>query len=170
MRNRDQDKNALTPALRELEDALGDLQPARSSVQLADAMFEAGRLSAERTRLVWQIAAGAMAACLVLALVFRPAPRETVQVVENPTSPTVSGQSEPNSGRATVTRILGRTLPGTSTEYLDIRAAVLEKGPDALPANETMDAPEAQPTVAGLLGMPKEAPKPSLARRILAEY
>ncbi len=121
MRNEEE----LTPADRELEEALGSLRPQRPAIDRDALMFRAGRVSAGRRGIFWQAASVALAACLAVSLARGPEVREVERIVRVPvawvgTSSTTLAQ-----------------LPDAPADggYIRIRDIVLREGLDALPVS-----------------------------------
>ena len=132
------EEEALTPAERELETALKGLSPARPTIDRDRMIFLAGRASARRRGRIWQGAAGALAACLVLTIALRPGPREIV-----PIEPTVA---RPAGLVAAPDPAPGRSEPPPPTgQYITLRAEVLAGGLDVLA--ETEPSLPAEPAV-----------------------
>ena len=67
-----QNENGLTPAEKELEAALGGLQPTRAIVDRDHVMFMAGRGSIRRQRRVWQGVSTCLALMLAVSIFVRP--------------------------------------------------------------------------------------------------
>jgi hypothetical protein len=132
----------LTPSERELEAALGDLKPAGASLNRDQLMFQAGKASAKRQNHFWQAVSACLGVVLVGSLAYHVPPR-TVQT----SVVTVANQAQPApSAEVTSQRY---EMPGfryfeSSSEYTRMRAAVLSRGIDALPASNPAPATQKQ--------------------------
>ena len=82
-----QDENDLTPELtpaeRELENALASLAPFATGLRRDELMYAAGARSAHRPLRLWQASAALMAACLGVSLFLRVDPRPS-EIARNP--------------------------------------------------------------------------------------
>ena len=164
------DDAGLTPAQRELENALRDLRPARPNIDRDRMMFKAGAASARRSLNVWRAAAAVLvlgnAAAVTFAL--RSAqPDRANQVVDAQPPPLVTEQpaSQPVVVHASWDPPLpspGRPLmPSADAGYLAVRDAVLRWGVAALPAQASGPRASAQsPDVRQLLDLPREQEAP----------
>jgi hypothetical protein len=130
----------LTPSERELEAALGGLKPARAGTNRDRFMFQAGRASGRRQNRLWQAVSCCLGIVLAASLVYRQAP----PTVATPAPIVATHVQDPPP-----TEIAGRyyDLPATRysgpiSEYLRMRAAVLRRGIDALPASHPAPAAE----------------------------
>jgi len=145
-----QNGTELTPAERELEDALGRLHPARPGIDRDELMFRCGQASIRRGGRFWPGFAAVLALCFGLALAIRPAPREVeriVRVAAAPPAETVRRRVPP------VPVDLGHWTPPADDGYIRLREKVLARGLDALPT----------PVVASVV------PREDFAREILGE-
>ena len=75
-------RESLTPAERELEEALSALQAAPTSIDRDRLLFAAGRASVGRWRWAWPSVSAALLAALVVSLVARGEPQVVERVVE----------------------------------------------------------------------------------------
>jgi hypothetical protein len=173
---------ALTPAERELERALGALSPARPALNRERVLFEAGRAvgdAAGRRRLfAWRTAAAVLLVGLGLALAMEAEPRviESDRIVylpspEVPEAPAPSVAQETDDGQAEewaareehlLTSHRRPLVPASDADYLAIRDAVLRWGVRGMPSPPAGAgaSPAAEPTVDHLLGIPPRKPSP----------
>ena len=87
---------SLTPAERELEDALRGLSPAASKIDRDRVLFDAGAAAASERSWRLGFAAAALAIGLALSLLWRPQPQVVERVVYVP-APTTQSQPAPRS-------------------------------------------------------------------------
>jgi hypothetical protein len=118
----------MTGADRELESAMGLLKPASSGIDPAAMMFQAGRSAGRGRQRTWQALAGVLAACLVLSLAARPAPRQVERIVYVPAVQAAPVATTPDVSTTDASLALGMG------DYMKLRQQVLEHGMDALPA------------------------------------
>jgi hypothetical protein len=170
----------LTPAERELAEALGSLSPARPSLGRERILFESGRTAGEaaaRRRLfAWRAAAAVLLVGLGLSMVLRDQRRvvERERVVYLPAPPVAATlqtaavtegageppQEWPAAGDPRLLASHGRPLmPSSAADYVTVRDAVLRWGVRAMPAPKGGGGVAAafgrpEPTVNGLLDIP----------------
>jgi hypothetical protein len=122
-----QDGPHLTPQERELEAALGDLQPAEATMDRDRVFFLAGRASGRRRRNLWQAATASLAIALGISLGVRPEPREVERLV------VVTRQVPAHSDAALVSgldRSLRDSFQLAPMSYINLRREVLAHGLD----------------------------------------
>ncbi|MBN1846938.1 MAG: hypothetical protein JW810_14725 [Sedimentisphaerales bacterium] len=136
-------ENGLTPAQRELEAALGGLQPAAMQIERDRFLYQAGRASATRRNRAWPVLTAALSVMLGLSLLHRGEPE--IQTV--PVERIVYVQS-PGHAPAAVFPAAGWTpaadpdLLQAQAYYVQLRDRVLTEGLDALPLRpERLDRP-----------------------------
>jgi hypothetical protein len=149
-----QEKNPLTPPLRELEAALAALRPAASGIDRNRLMFRAGQASMRRRGRLWQGLSAGLAICLGLSLALRQVPPHAQEVAVSPplNAPMQVAMQLPTSPGDS-----DRATPPTG-EYLHLRDTVLAKGLDALPTATYAGPAEPALTVRSILD---EAARPS---------
>ncbi len=161
------DEERLTPAQRELADALGKLKPAPSALDRGAVMFAAGRASGRRRVRLWQAAAVMLAACTLASLTVRPGPATVVEVRTVTVSPDPPAEIPVVTPAEPVPAAVD--LPPTATglfrpiegSYLALRNDVLARGLDALPTSPALAGAEPL-TLRSLLGDPKPQRRPGL--------
>lgn len=119
----------LSPAERELADAMSRLSIARAGVDPLAVAYDAGRAAARGTALKWKAASAALLLGLVGAIVLQLRPAPPAAVVKLDPSPAVAHDTQLAS-------------------YLSIRNDVLARGISALPENPVRREP-ASPLRAG---------------------
>jgi hypothetical protein len=129
-----QEPNGLSPAQRELEEALRTLAPSPASMDAVAAAFTAGRHSARRQVRAWQTAAVLLVAIGTGAwlLPYRS-----------------TGESQPgnNAGSITVVHALpGTAPPAPAQSLLMLQRTMWQLGVDGLPATQLPPAEATQPT------------------------
>ena len=125
-----QNEGRLTPAERELEEALGMLSPA-AAIDRDRLMFRAGQASVRTHHRPWQGATAALAVALIASLGIRLTPQQPARSSIVQQAPTRSASSGEWVARATD---LGGGAVGEGAEYLSLRDKVLAGGADVLPA------------------------------------
>ena len=129
----------------ELENALAALRPAGPGISRDALMFAAGARSARRRSRLWQGAACALAVLLTAAILLPRPAREVERIVYRPAPPApISVPAK--AAVAAVSPFTNEAAASTAVPnmaYLRLRQAVLERGPDALPASphSTGEAP-----------------------------
>jgi hypothetical protein len=123
----------LTPSERELEAALGGLKPARAAMNRDRLMFQAGRAAARRQSRLWQAVSACLTIVLLASIAYRPAPTAVETGV-------VTVASRPQPAQAIEPAGERHDMPGlryfeSANDYVRMRAAVLRRGIDALPAS-----------------------------------
>ena len=127
----------LPPAEREVEAALARLRPASTSVDAAEALYQAGKLagkrSARRQTYAWRAAAALFLAGGLAAFAVRPASKvvrvERVVYVQVPADPDVDPPAAPLLNAS-------QSVPGIAPEpesMFSLRQVALEQGVDRLP-------------------------------------
>lgn len=119
----------LTPAERELEAALGRLQPAGHRIERDRLMFRAGQATMRNRLHLWRAASALLAVAFGVSL----AARQAAPPVQGPTY----AQSAPAQLDEAIPAVAfaGEASPGGG-HYLLLREAVIIRGVDALPATE----------------------------------
>jgi hypothetical protein len=132
----------LTPSERELEAALGGLKPTRATMNRDQVMFQAGRASAKRQNHFWQAVSAYLTVVLVASIAYHSGPT-TIQTGIVPVA------SRPQSAPAAGAVSQRHDVPGLRyfeqvNDYTRMRAAVLRRGIDALPASNPAPASDEQ--------------------------
>ena len=146
-------EETLTPAERELQEALGTLQPAAAGIDRDGLMFRAGRASVRRALRPWQAASVVLAACLAISLWARPKRTETVRIVRAPLRQRLRKPPAP-PGRAQLAAAERVPAPPPDDPSARLCEDVLRRGLDALPT-EARSSRAAPLSVAQLLGTPR---------------
>ena len=120
-----QDANRLTPAEREMEEALRQIQPLPMQMDRDRLMFEAGRRSMRRNLIAWRATAAVLVAGVGLLLFVRVQPGAPAEGRPGDLQETVSMVSREPDRAATFTGHADRN-------YLNLRTRLLTEGPDAL--------------------------------------
>ena len=152
------EEHKLTPAERELEEALGKLAPAAVSINRDDLMFEMGQASSKGRMRVWQGATGMMAAALLTFILLPFAnstathPDGTIVKQDETSKPDTKllpdqelvRDDSDKRGRIVVSQesandspIPVRSMHLPENSYAVLRQIALSKGIDALPSNST---------------------------------
>lgn len=127
-------ENGLTPAERELEAALGGLQPVAVAIERDRLMYRAGQSSARRRNLAWPILSISLVLMLSVSLLQRPeAQVQTVEVeklvyIQEP-APSVASMEHV----ATPVRPADPYQLQAQVRYVKLRDKVLTEGLDVLP-------------------------------------
>ena len=118
------EKNKLTPAQQELENALSSLQPAAVDLDRDQLMYRAGQSSARRQNFAWPAFAALLAVMLGASLFYRPpAQNERIVYVRQPANP----------DNVYSALILETEHPTRSAQYILLRDKILDQGIQALP-------------------------------------
>ena len=145
------EENELTPAQRELEEALAGLDPTSMSVNRDQMMFQLGRSTGVQLKRGWQIAAVLMLGALVLTNVVEPVPPTNpegfVKKIERPAKkPQVivkeNVDETPSVTPAVFTSFIKQNASNPNS-YMRLRDTVLNDGVGALPSagsSETSDS------------------------------
>jgi hypothetical protein len=124
--------------MKELESALGALQPAGAAHVRDNLFFQAGAAHGRRRAWVWPGISAALLACLTISLVTRPADQmaERVVYVTVPSAQAALAQpAQPNAiARYEMPTVQDIKALRQQAASFKLRQAVLEKGLDALPA------------------------------------
>jgi hypothetical protein len=137
------EENELTPAQRELEEALAGLDPTSMSVNRDQMMFQLGRSTGVQLKRGWQIATVLMFGALLLTNAVEPVPTPTnpdgfVKKIEEPVKkPQVIVKEtidEVPSATPTVFTSFVNENASNPNSYMRLRDAVLNDGVGALPS------------------------------------
>ena len=126
-----QDERSLTPEDREMAETLSSLRPTPPRLTRDAVLLETYRRAGRRQTWLWRGIAAALAAGLVLSLVFRPQSRTTEKVVYVPRPMTVAESESPATVEST--RSSFQSAESAPGGYLALRHDVLAWGPAALP-------------------------------------
>ena len=167
----DDRRNAGPTELAAFQSALARLQPAPDEINIAQLMFQAGQLSAQRRSWTWPCATAAsmmLAAALGSVLLLRPTPQpvERIVTVYVPT-PTVPQPQPESSVPSTGETPVSQSLPaqgGDESDYLRLRREVLFHGLDALPPSPPWSAAMPADNADTLLDLPRDSREPWLLR------
>jgi len=122
------EKNQLTPAQQELENALSRLQPAASNLDREKLMYRAGQASARRQKLTWPAVAALLAVLLGASLFYQsPSQPERIVYVPQPAAPDNTYSS----------LTVETKRPPRSAQYILLRNKILAEGLDVLPVTGT---------------------------------
>lgn len=158
--------------LAEFQTALARLMPSPDGINVAQMMFRAGQLSAQRRSWAWPSAAVAsmmLAATLGFVLLLRPVPQPNERIVTvyvqpppAPTSPAPPVESPIESNEKMPVPLYQTSIPRGESDYLRLRRDILTYGLDALPPPTPW--PAAPPAVESenLLDLPKDSREPWL--------
>jgi hypothetical protein len=140
-----QDDTRLTPSEREIEAALGDLKPARATMNRDQLMFCAGRTSARRQNRIWQGASICLGLVLLVSVMNRPAATSVetgTNAIANDTRDTL-----PLDSTSQLWDSFHRERFGSITDYVRMRRAVLNKGIEALPVPSPVPSTYDEPLI-----------------------
>ncbi len=156
--------------LAEFHAALARLTPTPDGINLAQLMYQAGRLSAARRNGVWRIAtAASMMLSLGLGsmLWLRPLPQPTERIVQvfvqppaPPPEPTPPTNDEPTPALSEPDLPTDARQAGGETDYLRLRRQVLAHGLDTLPPPTPWPAAAPPVDTNTLLDLPKDSREP----------
>ena len=136
-----QNEKDLTPALVEIQDALGQLQPASPGIDRDRLIFYAGRNSSRRSSRSWQALSVLLILMLSVSIFYRTEPEiiDNIEYVYHEPY-TSSGEAFKTSNYSTYKWERDRS----AANYIILRNRVITQGPEALnspPLNSTISEP-----------------------------